>query len=85
MNRRDFSFRLAGAVGALSLGNSRLGAAAFGEVLQGNVALRVNGDRINQHLTALSEFGKNPYGGVSRVAYSEFDRQGRDVRDGPDA
>ena len=78
MNRRDFSFRLAGAVGALSLGNSRLGAAAFGEVVQGNAALRVNGDRINQHLTALSEFGKNPYGGVSRVAYSEFDRQGRE-------
>ena len=77
MNRRDFSLRLAGAVGALSLGNSRLGAAAFGEVLQGNAALRVNGDRINQHLTALSEFGKNPYGGVSRVAYSEFDKQGR--------
>ena len=77
MNRRDFSLRLAGAVGALSLGNSRLGAAAFGEVLQGSAALRVNGDRINQHLTALSEFGKNPYGGVSRVAYSEFDRQGR--------
>ena len=77
MNRRDFSLRLAGAVGALSLGNSRLGASAFGEVLQGNAALRVNGDRINQHLTALSEFGKNPYGGVSRVAYSEFDKQGR--------
>jgi len=77
MNRRDFSFRLAGAVGAFSLGNSRLGAAAFGEVLQGNAALRVNGDRINQQLTALSEFGKNPYGGVSRVAYSEFDKQGR--------
>ena len=77
MNRRDFSLRLAGAVGALSLGNSRLGASAFGEVVQGNAALRVNGDRINQHLTALSEFGKNPYGGVSRVAYSEFDKQGR--------
>ena len=77
MNRRDFSLRLAGAVGALSLGNSRLGASTFGEVLQGNAALRVNGDRINQHLTALSEFGKNPYGGVSRVAYSEFDKQGR--------
>ena len=77
MNRRDFSFRLAGAVGALSLGNSRLGAAAPGEVLQGNAALRVNAERINQHLTALSEFGKNPYGGVSRVAYSEFDKQGR--------
>ena len=81
MNRRDFSRRLAGAVGALSLGNTRLGAAAFGSstpASQGTSGLRVNGDRINQQLTALSEFGKNPYGGVSRVAYSEFDKQGRE-------
>src|SRR5262245_57322870 len=40
--------------------------------------LRVNGTRIDQHLQALSEFGKNPQGGVSRVAYSDADRQGRD-------
>jgi N-carbamoyl-L-amino-acid hydrolase len=79
MNRRDFSLRLAGAVGALSLGNTRLGASSFRNAAraQGNSALRVNGDRINQHLTALSEFGKNPYGGVSRVAYSDADKQGR--------
>jgi len=80
MKRRDFSLRLAGAVGALSLGNSRLGASVFRDgtrLTQGHAALRVNGDRINQQLTALSEFGKNTYGGVSRVAYSEFDKQGR--------
>jgi N-carbamoyl-L-amino-acid hydrolase len=40
--------------------------------------LRVNGPRIVEHLTALSQFGKNPQGGVSRVAYSEADRQGRE-------
>ena len=40
-------------------------------------SLRTNGARINQHLKELSEFGKNPFGGVSRVAYSEFDKQGR--------
>jgi N-carbamoyl-L-amino-acid hydrolase len=39
--------------------------------------LKVNGDRVNAHLKALSEFGKNPEGGVSRVAYSEADRAGR--------
>jgi beta-ureidopropionase / N-carbamoyl-L-amino-acid hydrolase len=80
MNRRDFSLRLAGAVGALSLGNTRVGAETFRSSLktQGTNALRVNGDRINAHLTALSEFGKNPYGGVSRTAYSEFDKQGRE-------
>lgn len=78
MNRRDFSLRLAGAVGALSLGDARLGTSTFRTATrQNHSALRVNGDRINQHLVALSEFGKNPYGGVSRTAYSEFDRQGR--------
>src|SRR5262247_1326262 len=39
---------------------------------------RVNGQRIMQHLQALSEFGKNPQGGVSRVAYTDADRQGRE-------
>ena len=80
MNRRDFSLRLAGAVGALSIGNTRVGAETLRHSLktQGTNALRVNGDRINAHLTALSAFGKNPYGGVSRTAYSEFDKQGRE-------
>ena len=40
--------------------------------------LRVNGARLNEHLAALAEFGKNPQGGVSRLAYSEADRQGRE-------
>ena len=39
--------------------------------------LRVNGQRLVQHLAALSEFGKNPQGGVSRVAYTDADRAGR--------
>jgi N-carbamoyl-L-amino-acid hydrolase len=41
-------------------------------------ALRVNGDRIMKHIHALAEFGKNPQGGVSRVAYSDADKQGRE-------
>ena len=40
--------------------------------------LRVNGQRLNATITALSEFGKNPEGGVSRVAYSEADLKGRE-------
>lgn len=39
--------------------------------------LRVNGDRLNAHLAALSRFGKNPQGGVSRVAYSDADEASR--------
>lgn len=40
--------------------------------------LRVNGQRIVDHLKALSRFGANPQGGVSRVAYTEADLQGRE-------
>jgi len=39
--------------------------------------VRVQGERINAHLQALAQFGKNPQGGVSRVAYSEADLAGR--------
>src|SRR6476646_10837802 len=38
---------------------------------------RVNGQRIHEHLKELSKFGANPQGGVSRVAYSDADLQGR--------
>ena len=38
----------------------------------------MDGARIMQHLQALAEFGKNPQGGVSRLAYTEADRQGRE-------
>src|ERR1043166_8841325 len=40
-------------------------------------SVRVNGQRIHDHLKELSKFGANPQGGVSRVAYSEADLQGR--------
>ena len=38
---------------------------------------RVNGPRVNQHLTDLSQFGRNPQGGVSRVAFNDADIAGR--------
>src|SRR6266478_4562983 len=44
---------------------------------QSTSPVRVNGQRINDHLNALSKFGANPQGGVSRVAYSEADLHGR--------
>ena len=70
MNRRDFNRALL-AGGAALLTPSWLRGTAPPE-------LRVNGERINRHLRELAEFGKNPQGGVSRVAYTEFDKQGRD-------
>lgn len=69
MNRREFSYGLLGTAGALALYRSALAV---------QPKLRVNGARLNEHLKALSEFGRNPQGGVSRVAYSEADRQGRE-------
>ena len=39
---------------------------------------KVNVQRIMQRLKAMAEFGKNPEGGVSRVAYTDADRQGRE-------
>jgi len=69
MNRRQFNWALVGTAGAMSFGD-------FARVLQPR--LQVNGTRLNEHLKALSEFGKNSQGGVSRVAYSEADRQGRE-------
>jgi len=44
----------------------------------GATELRVNAERIEQHIMGLAEFGKNPQGGVSRVAFSKADIAGRE-------
>ena len=65
--------------------NCAMMAAAGGYVIspwQNAASLRVNGRRIVDHLNELSQFGRNPQGGVSRVAFSEADRQGRDYAAG---
>ncbi len=64
MNRREFNRSLLCTIGAYALHQS-----------QSN--LRANGQRVNTHLAELSQFGKNPQGGVSRVAYTDADLQGR--------
>jgi len=58
----------------LSLGLSSL----LPAVAQTTTQPQVNGSRVMQHLQSLAEFGKNPQGGVSRIAYTEADRQGRE-------
>jgi N-carbamoyl-L-amino-acid hydrolase len=65
VNRREFNLGL-------------LGAIALEAILNSQPSLHVNGPRILRHLELLAEFGKNPQGGVSRVAYSDADRQGRE-------
>src|SRR5207244_2205975 len=48
---------------------------------QGNwKSWRVNGSRVNKHLTDLAQFGANPQGGVSRVAFSGADVAERGYR-----
>jgi len=69
--RREFNYGLLLALGALSFRPSPARSRAQSQ-------LRVNGERIMQHILALAEFGKNPQGGVSRVAYSDADKQGRE-------
>jgi N-carbamoyl-L-amino-acid hydrolase len=65
--RREFNYALLLSLCSLSLRDS-----------SAQTQLRVNGDRIMSHINALAEFGKNPQGGVSRVAYSDADKQGRE-------
>ncbi len=65
--RREFNYALLLSLCSLSLRDANA-----------QTQLRVNGDRIMGHINALAEFGKNPQGGVSRVAYSDADKQGRE-------
>ena len=41
-------------------------------------AQKADKDRMEKRILALAEFGKNPEGGVSRVAFSDADLQGRE-------
>lgn len=66
MNRRKFNLNLLGAAAGVGLSK-----------FQSSPKLRVNGQRLNQHLAELAAFGKTPEGGTHRVAYSEEDLQAR--------
>jgi N-carbamoyl-L-amino-acid hydrolase len=70
MHRRHFSRLLAGAAAGALLPRTTWGGRA-------PRALAVNGARLNGDLTALAAFGRNPQGGVTRLAYTEPDLQAR--------
>src|SRR5437762_1740817 len=75
MNRRQFGATLAsGLLSSRDVSHSS-GAAAR---LYAAAAPRVDGARLNRHLAELSRFGTNPQGGVTRLAYSDADRQARE-------
>jgi N-carbamoyl-L-amino-acid hydrolase len=75
IDRRKFTGMVAAAAGAL-LPEMRPPRSAFIARRPANTA-PINAARLNAHLKELSAFGANPQGGVSRVAYSDFDRAGR--------
>jgi N-carbamoyl-L-amino-acid hydrolase len=66
MNRREFT-ALAAATVASGAMNPR--------ALIGASQIDVNGERLNRHLAELSRFGANPSGGVTRLAYSDANRE----------
>jgi beta-ureidopropionase / N-carbamoyl-L-amino-acid hydrolase len=72
MNRRRFTATLAG-----SLLLPRPNGNSLGTLLR-STAPRVDGARLNRHLAELSRFGANPQGGVTRLAYSDADKQARE-------
>jgi N-carbamoyl-L-amino-acid hydrolase len=75
MNRRAFNHVVLGSVGAAMLpGGLPLSAGPAG-----TKDPAINAPRLmEQLLERLAQFGKNPEGGVSRVAYSDADRLGRE-------
>ena len=70
MTRREFGATLAGGV---------LGATLFPAIVSARrqAAFRINGERLNGRLAEIGRFGANPQGGVTRLGYSEEDRQAR--------
>ncbi len=70
MNRREW--------GRILLATLALAAGPLRSWPQTPPPLRVNGPRVVAHLRALAKFGRNPEGGISRVAYSDADRQARE-------
>jgi N-carbamoyl-L-amino-acid hydrolase len=81
MNRREFTAGMAlvipSAARDLLLGSLQKSRSVPALGMTG-VAPRINGERLNRHLAELSRFGANPQGGVTRLAYSDADKQARE-------
>ena len=71
MKRREFTATLGAALAGSLIADRSIAAASP------SFAPRVNGERLNAHLAAISEFGRNPQGGVTRLAYTEPDLAAR--------
>jgi N-carbamoyl-L-amino-acid hydrolase len=76
MKRRDFNRML---LGSAVLARSSRGTGAFKRTggTPAATAYTINPDRLRASLEALSQFGRNPEGGVSRVAWTQPDIDAR--------
>src|SRR6185503_3418343 len=79
MNRRDFNAAMLGGLAGSAIKPIDLRSMFALTRITPLATPRVNGERLNAHVQALSAYGKNPEGGVSRVAYSDADKAGRAV------
>lgn len=70
MNRRQFVHRTALAIGALGLRSTFVRAG-------GQHLFTVNGQRLNERLQELSEFGRIASGGINRVAFGQANLEAR--------
>ena len=66
MNRREFTALAAATVASRAMNPA---------TLIGAPPIDVNGERLNRHLTELGRFGANPQGGVTRLAYTNANRE----------
>jgi N-carbamoyl-L-amino-acid hydrolase len=73
INRREFGAALAAGLGTMVLAPRK----AFAGATARWTGPVVNGQRVNDRLTHLSQFGRNPQGGVTRLAYSDADKLAR--------
>ena len=79
MDRRDFARLLVtGAAGAAGAAAAVWPRRAAGLRRAAAPSPLVNGARLNSHLALLSEYGRNPQGGVTRLAYTEPDLAARE-------
>ena len=72
MNRREFGAILVGGVGG-----ALVGLPLITPRRSGLYVAPVNSARLNGRLAEIGKFGANPFGGVTRLAYSEPDREAR--------
>src|SRR6185503_6586426 len=70
MNRREFSAALVGGFVASRLPIERKRTVT--------APMQIDGARLNRQLAEISRFGANPQGGVTRLAYSDADKQARE-------